>query len=641
VSYSAVRIATEQGEQQLRVSVEPLVNPRARLKQLLIVLAPLGPPSDAAASALLPSDADMQQMSRDRIEALEMELRYTKENLQTTIEELETSNEELQAANEELVTSNEELQSTNEELQSVNEELFTVNAEYQKKIAELSELTSDMDNLLASTDVGTIFLDRELCIRKFTPQVAAQFHLLPQDLGRSIDSFAHSIIHTDLVGDLRHVLASGERREVEVQDRQGQWQYLRILPYRMKSKVEGVVLTLIDITPIKKAQAALAEAVRRRDQFLAMLSHELRNPLGAILNAANVIDHCEAGDAFLRQVGDVLRRQSQQMARLLDDLLDVSRVTQNKIEMRKQPTPVAAIVEGAIESARPLIEANGLKFADEIDHPAMQVHGDPVRLQQALSNLLVNAAKYTPSGGNVRLNVFPEDGHVVMRVHDTGVGIAPEQIDSIFDLFVQSDQTLSRSKGGMGVGLTLVRSIVQQHDGRVTAHSDGPGQGSRFEIRLPRLMEAVERFGDHRDDGHAAPAAKGLTIVIIEDQEDNRQMLRTLLELEGYQVYAAENGTKGLAAIEQHRPDVALIDIGLPGLTGYEVARQVREGLHNTHTYLVALTGYGQSQDVQAAFEAGFDNHVVKPLDPQKLAHILELHRHPRHARANNQPAAV
>ena len=260
-------------------------------------------------------DADMQQMSRDRIESLELELRHNKENLQTTIEELETSNEELQAANEELVTSNEELQSTNEELQSVNEELFTVNAEYQKKITELSELTNDMDNLLASTDIGTIFLDADLCIRKFTPQIAAQFHLLPQDLGGFDRQLRDNIVYPKLVDDLRHVVATAERLETEVRDQAGNWQCIRMLPYRKKTKTEGVVLTLIDITTIKDVQARLAEAVRLRDRFLAMLSHELRNPLGAILNAANVIVHGNADfDGSRKGAEVVLRKGSKWLA---------------------------------------------------------------------------------------------------------------------------------------------------------------------------------------------------------------------------------------------------------------------------------------------------------------------------------------
>ncbi len=626
VSYSGVRIKTDAGDQQLKVSVEPLSNPRSRWKQLLIVLDPTTAIQQVNYQATQSPNADMQKMSRERIESLEQELHYNKENLQTTVEELETSNEELQAANEELVTSNEELQSTNEELQSVNEELFTVNAEYQKKIIELSEMTSDMDNLLTSTEIGTIFLDRDLCIRKFTPQIAQAFHLLPQDVGRSIVSFSHSIVYPRLIDDLNEVVTTKQRKELEVQDREGRWQFLRILPYQMKTRMEGVVLTLIDISPIKKVQSELAEAIRRRDQFLAMLSHELRNPLGAILNAASIMEQCSGDIDLLSQLGDIIRRQSQHMARLLDDLLDVSRVTQNKIEMRKQPVAIASILVGAVESVRPLLEQNGLKFSEQHANPKITVYGDPVRLQQAVSNLLANAAKYTSAGGEVSLESFQEDAEVVVRVKDNGAGIAADQIKSIFDLFMQSDQTLHRSKGGMGVGLTLVRSIVEQHDGSVTACSDGLGHGSCFEIRLPKLSETYTQKESLSLEASVSPHAGG-KVVVVEDQDDNRAMLKKLIEMEGYEVITAENGPKGLAAIEQHRPNLALIDIGLPGLNGYQVAQQVRENLGNQDAFLIALTGYGQAEDVQTALAAGFDTHVVKPLDPKRLRQLLTLRR--------------
>ena len=630
VSYTGVRVSNRDGQQQLRVAVEPIDNPRSKFAQLLIVMEPITPTIPAEdASIASTADENMRQMSEDRIDTLEGELRYTKENLQATIEELETSNEEMQATNEELVASNEELQSTNEELQSVNEELYTVNAEYQKKIAELSELTSDMDNLLESTEVGTIFLDRELNIRKFTPQIGQEFHLLPQDIGRPINSFAHNIMHPELIDDLRRVVETESSCEKEVQDRSGNWLYLRILPYRTKTKkVDGVVLTLIDITPVKRAQEQLAEAVQRRDEFLAMLSHELRNPLGAILNATHVMERLPVEDSTLRDTCEVVQRQGRQMSRLLDDLLDVSRVTQNKIELHMEPTDLQSIVENAVDSARPLIDGGQLKFFDRLSGQPMIVTGDAARLQQAVSNLLANAAKYTPAGGEVSLDAHTENGEVVLTVQDTGVGIPPDKLGTIFDLFVQSDHTLHRSDGGMGIGLTLVRSIIEMHGGRVTVHSDGEGQGCTFEVRLPRFEADTDTdptvFDAEKDE--TLRIGSGGRVVIVEDEDDARRMLRALLEMEGFEVHEADNGTKGLALIEHVHPDVALIDIGLPGIDGYELARQLREGLGNSHTYLVALTGYGQPSDIEAAFDAGFDHHLVKPLDPQKLARILQFH---------------
>ncbi len=629
VSYTGVRLDEESDERKLRVTVEPIANPHSPIAQLLIRIEEIELPSvETGAAAGEPVDEDMRQMSADRIDLLEGELRYSKENLQATIEELETSNEEMQATNEELVAANEELQSTNEELQSVNEELYTVNAEYQKKIGELSELTSDMDNLLDSTEVGTIFLDRELAIRKFTPQIGQEFHLLPQDLGRPINSFAHNIKHPDLLNDLKAVVKNERPREREVQDRQGKWLYLRILPYRTKTKkVDGVVLTLIDITPVKQAQQQLAQAVRRRDEFLAMLSHELRNPLGAILNATEVMHRKKVEEIAIRSAINVVRRQGHQMSRLLDDLLDVSRVTQNKIELHMQPTNLQTIIENTIDAVGPLVESRDLHFVRNVPSEPMRVFGDEARLQQALCNLLVNAARYTPGGGEVSLEAKADQGEIVILVKDSGVGIPSDDLESIFDLFVQSDHTLDRSNGGMGIGLTLVRSIVEMHNGRVAVKSDGVGKGSSFEIRLPRYtLSSSESIADDQpqEPRPTSPGESG-RIVIVEDQEDARIMLRCLLELEGYEVHEADNGSRGLTMIEQFQPDIALIDIGLPGIDGYELAQQLRKSLGDHDTYLVALTGYGQPADIEAAYESGFDEHLVKPLNPKKLSRILAV----------------
>ncbi len=382
---------------------------------------------------------------------------------------------------------------------------------------------------------------------------------------------------------------------------------------------------------MKKAQQQLAEAVRRRDEFLAMLSHELRNPLGAILNATHVMERHEVEDTMVRSTIDVVQRQGRQMSRLLDDLLDVSRVTQNKIELHMQPTNLQSIVENAIDAVRPLVDSAELTFTKEVPDDQLLVYGDEARLQQALSNLLSNAVRYTPTGGEVSLEVGSDNGEIVFTVSDNGVGIRKEELDRIFDLFVQSNHTLHRSDGGMGIGLTLVRSIVEMHNGRVTVESEGSGKGSKFEIRLPRLAAHNDEATDDEELGTAESPLLGSgngsgRVVIVEDQDDARNMLRALLELEGYEVHEADNGTKGLTVIEHIHPDIALIDIGLPGLDGYEVVRQLRKNLGNNHTYLVALTGYGQQSDVEAALQAGFDNHLVKPLDPHKLSRILKSH---------------
>lgn len=654
VRYQCIRISTPAGDEKLDVAVEPLQNDRSRHAQLLIVLKPSEPPTceptneekpgqiasqdgqcddhqigkgrphdgQEAESGESRSNSDSRRISRDRIESLEIELRYNKENLQATIEELETSNEEMQATNEELVASNEELQSTNEELHSVNEELYTVNAEHQRKITELSELTADMDNLLESTDVGTIFLDRDLAIRKFTPQIAQAFHLLPQDVGRPIESFAHNIIHEPLMDDLKNVLSTGQPCEKDVRDRSGKSLFMRILPYRTKTRMDGVVLTIIDISLLKAAERKLSEAVRLRDEFLAMLSHELRNPLGAILNASNVMAGQAPADAATRDATGVVYRQARHLSRLLDDLLDVSRVTQRKIELHRKPIEVSTFVRNAVDAIRPLMQSGELDFSEEVKGELpLYVDGDSARLQQAISNVLANAARYTQKGGRVRLEVLSDEKDAIFRVCDTGVGIAPDKLETIFELFVQADSTLHRPTGGMGIGLTLARSIVERHGGSIEARSDGPGCGSLFEIRIPRIP--APKISPSREADLPTARLHGCRVVVIEDDEDNRTMLRMLLEVEGCDVFTAANGVAGIAAIQERRPTIALIDIGLPGMSGYDVARKLRANPDVTSTHLVALTGYGQPSDVKKAKDAGFDDHLVKPLDTDRLRKIL------------------
>lgn len=624
VQYSGIRASLDGREGLYRVSAESIENRRSKTVQIFISIVEIEQlfPTEDHDGAPRRLDADANQLSRDRIENLESELRYTKENLQATIEQLEASNEELQATNEELMASNEELQSTNEELHSVNEELYTVNAEYQKKIAELVELHADIESLLASTEVGTIFLDQELKIRKFTPSISRAFQLLPQDVGRRIDSFAHSMLHADLVQDIQAVLRGGPPCEREVSDHEGRSYLLRIFPYQTPRGINGAVLTLVDVSPLKKAESDLADAVRRRDQFLAMLSHELRNPLNAIVGAASLLELPDTPRETISYAQEIIRRQSEHMARLLDELLDVSRMTQNKMQLRKRPFDLRQIVVDAIAAVKPRLESGHLEFTSRVSNEPLYVHGDPARLQQILTNLLDNAVKYTPPGGHIWLSVQTESSQVVIRVKDTGIGIEPSLLNAVFELFVQTERTLDRASGGMGVGLTLVRAITQLHDGSVEAYSGGIGLGSEFVVRLPRV--ARPSWSGSTEGGHSTSfVGDGKLVVIVEDDADNREMLMALLKLHGYQVQAAGSGQEGVELIERLRPLAALVDIGLPGMNGYEVAEHVRRNLVDDHTYLVALTGYGQPGDVQQALDRGFDRHIVKPLTVDKLMEVL------------------
>lgn len=363
----------------------------------------------------------------------------------------------------------------------------------------------------------------------------------------------------------------------------------------------------------------LAEADRRKDEFLAMLSHELRNPLGAILNATYILDRAEPPPETISSARDVIVRQANQMARLLDDLLDVSRVTQSKIELKREVLDLRSTIQPAVEAVQSQFDDCDIVFTLDLTHEPLHVVGDPTRLQQIQVNLLNNASKYTPAGESVCMSVCREADEAVLRVRDTGTGISPEMLDRVFDMFVQSDETLDRSQGGMGVGLTLVKSLVEIHGGTVNANSEGVGRGSEFVVRLP-LVESTTEVDEAAPD--AAPEETGRKVLIVEDNADAREMLQMLLELDGYIVVTEEDGLAGSRTAERERPDVAVVDIGLPKLNGYEVARRVRESV-GEGIYLVALTGYGQPADRQLALDAGFNEHLVKPLQPDQLKRVL------------------
>ncbi|MCW8137571.1 MAG: PAS domain-containing protein, partial [Planctomycetota bacterium] len=864
----AVAVRLDGGERTIDVTVLPVLRGE-QLEGCALLLR------DRPASAAPALDAAPEAVSRltaERLDALEHELRQSKENLQATIEELETSNEELQATNEELVASNEELQSTNEELHSVNEELYTVNAEHQQKIGELTELTADMDNLLASTEVHTLFLDDDLRLRKFTPEIAAAFRLLPQDVGRRIDTFAHDLDYPELIDDTRRVLERGERRDREVRDAGGRTYLARILPYRAREQVEGVVLTLIDVSGRKRAELELVQreeryrtlvraqatvvwgadaqgrfvepqaeweadtgqrwpayrdegwleavhpeereavrrawraaigrgepceargrlwcaregahrhmelravpvpgpggaprewvgtildvedqvraaserwrlqqhleglldnspaflyvkdlsgryliasprsqqfvgaphdallgrtdldvlppaagaavrdndravatsgrvqefeevvpggadgprtylsvkfplrdaagqvvavagistditerkraadearlAVQRRDRFLAMLSHELRNPLAAIVTATYALLHPELRGPASQRAPETIQRQARHMARMLDDLLDVARLTQDKLELRRERVDLRRTVVEAADLARGAFEAAGVALAQRLPDAPVHVEGDAVRLQQIVSNLLSNAARYTPEGGRAEVTLERAGDEVLLRVADTGVGIPPDEQERVFQLFYQGDTTLDRRRGGLGVGLSLVRTLVRLHGGHVRVHSDGAGAGAEFTVVLPLALDAAQ--GEPPAAGAGPPR---LRVVLVEDFSDTRELLTMVLRQAGYLVETAADGRAGLEALKGFRPHVAIVDIGLPVMDGYELARAARADDRLRGTFLVALTGYGTAEDRRRAIEAGFDEHLIKPLDPGAVIALLE-----------------
>jgi two-component system CheB/CheR fusion protein len=889
VRYTGVPISVGDATKRCILSAEAFTNPRTSSTNILISVVD----EAAGAERRLPLEVQVGELttahaSNERLTTLESELSYTRETLQATIEELQTSNEEMQATNEELVASNEELQSTNEELHSVNEELYTVNAELQRKIAELRELNADMQHFLESTDVGILFLDRNLCIRKYTPKIASVFHIQQQDTGRNIRHFSHNLQRPTLLEDIENALATGVIIEDEARDHDGTALFLRILPYRASaggsdtpdgllgtyelghiegvvvsltdisalervrarlrqlsaivessedaiigstldgvittwnrgaeklygyppedvvghhitilappgleaelislldsvrrgsrveqceamrirkdgvaidvsiavspvydsdgritgasaicrdiaqlrkterdlaeregrirllldstaegiiglgpegkcifvnpscvrllgyrsadeligrhihsfihpateegeghsendcpignvlftgqgthcdeeslrradgsqfiseywsypirrgSQVVGVVLTFLDVTDRKTAEEEIRTAARRREEFLAMLSHELRNPLAAVVSAAKVMQMPNAKSMSLEKARQIIERQSRHMARLLDDLLDVSRITRGGIELRKEDLDLRDVIRGAIEALTPLLHERGAQLDIDLAQQPLPVRGDAARMQQVVVNLLSNAARYSPVGSSIHLSAALDGDSVVLNVRDHGRGISPKMLNDIFEMFVQDEQGLERSTGGLGIGLTLVRQIVELHGGTVRALSEGIGKGSEFVVEMPVQPHAViHRIYEPQ------PTARMRRVLVVEDQDDSREMLRVLLESMGHIVVEGADGASAVATIEREHPDIALIDIGLPLISGYEVARQIRQNRCFDDVVLVALTGYGRDSDIRAAQEAGFDAHITKPADAHVIDEIL------------------
>jgi signal transduction histidine kinase len=375
-----------------------------------------------------------------------------------------------------------------------------------------------------------------------------------------------------------------------------------------------------EVTERARAECALQEADRNKDEFLAMLAHELRNPLAPILSALQLM-RMKPPERQLQWAQEVIERQLGYLTRLVDDLLDVSRITRGKITLTREPVEVATLITRAVETIQPLIQQRDHQLALQIPPEPLRVNGDLTRLTQALGNVLGNAAKYTDRGGRIELLCSQQAAQVEIRVRDNGIGIPAELLPRIFDPFTQLERRTGHSPSGLGIGLALVRRLVEMHGGSVTAHSAGSGAGSEFVIRLP--LAAGVRIEDHPgarlSDGPAVPRR----ILLADDNADALESLATVLRLSGHEVFSAPNGALALEAAVRHMPEVALLDIGMPLLDGYEVARRIRAQEWGKAVTLVALTGWGQESDRRRSQEAGFDTHLVKPLDLDKLTSLL------------------
>ncbi len=374
------------------------------------------------------------------------------------------------------------------------------------------------------------------------------------------------------------------------------------------------------VTELRAAQARLVEADRRKDEFLGMLSHELRNPLAPIRNALYLLERAQPGGPEARRATGIVGRQVAHLTRLVDDLLDVTRIARGKVELRRERLDLAALARRAAEDYRPLMQGRGLDLAVEVGPGPVPVTGDPARLTQVLGNLLNNAAKFTPAGGRVTLSLGTEGARAVVRVRDTGPGISPDVRPMLFEPFTQGEQTLARSEGGLGLGLSLVKGLVALHGGEVNA-ADAPGGGAELVVSLPLAGPEPDRDAPEPAAAVADPPHR--RVLVVDDNRDAAETVADLARILGHEVDVAFDALDGLAKAARDAPDVVLCDIGLPGIDGYEFARRLRAREGSDHVRLVALSGYAQPEDVARASDAGFDAHLAKPADPERIAAIL------------------
>jgi PAS domain S-box-containing protein len=446
-----------------------------------------------------------------------------------------------------------------------------------------------------------------------------------------LDKGWHAVVHPDdrdgYLSAIREALATRttfqKRVRARVTDGSWHWFESHAAPwFSADGEYRGHVGISIDITEAVLAEQSLREADRRKDEFLATLAHELRNPLAPISNAVHLLRHPE-GRRRADKIVEMVGRQVRQIVRLVDDLMEVSRITRGKIELDKAPVPLADIVNAALETSHPAIEQARHRLDVALPAEPLMVNGDKVRLTQVFANLLNNAARYTDPGGHILLSARREGEYAVVSVRDSGAGIAPEQLPHVFEMFVQAHRSANRGQGGLGIGLTMVRNLVEMHGGRVDAYSGGAGQGSEFIVRLPLLAGAGRDTGSGlRATGAAAPLA-GKRVLIVDDNRDAADSLCLLLASKGADAKAVYDGRAGLAAVEAGKPDAVVLDIGMSGMDGHEVARRIREDQRFAGTRIIALTGWGQLADRAASRTSGFDHHLTKPVDLGVLQALL------------------
>lgn len=485
------------------------------------------------------------------------------------------------------------------------------------------------DDLIATLREPFVVLDSDLRVKTANRSFYDSFHVTKEETeNRLVYDLGNG--QWDIPG-LRKLLDEVLSRNHAVQDYEVEHSFptlgrksmlLNARPFPPESKhPELILLAVHDVTALRERADELAEANRHKDEFLATLAHELRNPLAPIRNAVQYLGMESLKESDVKTARDVIARQVTVMVRLIDDLLDVSRLSRNKLDIRKERVELSAVIDGAVESSRPLIVQCGHELTVSLPPQSLHLDADPIRLAQVFLNLLNNAAKYTKRGGHIWLTAVQEGSDAVVSVRDNGIGIASDMVPRIFDMFTQVDRSLERSQGGLGIGLTLVRRLLDLHDGSIEAHSNGPGEGSEFVVRLPLIQPAQEP--PLKGDGPKAIALSGCRILVVDDNKDSADSLKMLLRLKGNDIRTAYDGLEAVEVAASFRPELVLLDIGLPKLNGYDVARRIRQQPWGRDMVLVALTGWGQEEDRRRSQEAGFNFHIVKPVELEALEKLL------------------
>jgi len=596
-----------------------------------------------------------QETEKDnQIARLRRELDATRDYLQAGVEEHEAVTEEMKSAHEEALSANEEFLSTNEELetakeelQSANEELGVTNQELRDRNRELNALNDELRDSRSYQEAisetlreSLLVLDGGLRIQKANHQFYDTFHLRPQEtLLRHIYDLADGQWSITGLRDLLEGILPrvSTLRDFEVtHDFRGVGEKTMLLNAKRlvsnNGRDEMILLAIEDITDRQISQKKQMDADRRKNDFLATLAHELRNPLAPIRIGIQLLRR-DAKEADVKQL-DMMERQIQSLVRLVDDLLDVARIESGHVELRKEPVDLVGVVNRAIEESRHLLDDRRHTLSLLLPSEAVRVMADPVRLEQVTANLLTNAAKYTDAGGEIVVIVERVDDDAIITVRDNGIGIAPELLPQLFEIFFQAHAALDRTAGGLGIGLSVTKRMVELHGGRIEGHSDGLGRGSKFTVHLPIMRDAGNRSDsrnektEDKNDSRMAPEPSPVPsnthrVLIVDDSADTAESVAELARSWGHEVVVAQDGPTALEVVSGFRPDIALLDIGLPEMNGYELARRLRQISGMETTRLVAITGYAREEDRRAAQEAGFSLHLTKPVDPVRLKNLL------------------